>query len=260
MNTYNVELILEPEGAIVPYTAQVLESQSKEPVKNAYVYLYDVESKKADKIKVDSTGTFTAPLHPEHTYILKSSAEGFFSDCYKLTSIPKEGGSLHMENLQLKKIQVNTTFEVKNLLYDYNKYDIRDDASEVLDKVVRFLKDYPEIEVELGSHTDARGSDESNQTLSSQRAASAVAYIVSQGVDSSRITAKGYGETKILNKCTNNVPCSEQQHQLNRRTEVRVTGIKNQEDKMSDNPNADPETVFKYLKDFSDCKEYKVSQ
>lgn len=259
LNTLPVELILEPAGAGIPYTAQILESKSKQPIKEAFVYLYDVESKKADKFKTDSNGRFTAPLQPDHHYIVKSYAAGFFSDCYKLSSIPKGGGSLNIENMNLKKVQSNATFEVKNLLYDYDKTDIRPDAAEVLDKVARFLKEYPEIVVELGSHTDSRGSDEYNQSMSAKRAKAAVDYIVSQGVDSSRIVGKGYGETKILNKCKNDVKCSELQHQQNRRTEVKVTGIK-QQDSAAEKPDVDPETVFQYLKDFNDCKEYKLSK
>jgi hypothetical protein len=76
--------------------------------------------------------------------------------------------------------------------------------------------------VELGSHTDSRGTFAYNDALSQRRAESAVAYIVSKGIDPSRITAKGYGEHQLLNKCADGVPCSKEEHQANRRTEVKV--------------------------------------
>jgi peptidoglycan-associated lipoprotein len=106
------------------------------------------------------------------------------------------------------------------ILYDFDKSDIRPDAAHELDKLVDYLKQRPNLKIELGSHTDVRGSDEYNQKLSEKRAESAVAYIVSQGIEKNRIVAKGYGETDLLNK----VAKTEADHQANRRTTVRVLG------------------------------------
>lgn len=78
------------------------------------------------------------------------------------------------------------------------------------------------MKVELGSHTDSRGSDSYNQKLSQNRAQSAVDYITSRGISSARISAKGYGESVLLNKCADGVPCSDQEQQVNRRTEFKV--------------------------------------
>jgi outer membrane protein OmpA-like peptidoglycan-associated protein len=84
---------------------------------------------------------------------------------------------------------------------------------------------YSHISIELGSHTDSRGTYENNEILSHQRAQSAKQYLVKQGIDGKRIIYRGYGETVLKNECQNNVKCSEEQHQLNRRTEIKV--IKN---------------------------------
>ena len=84
------------------------------------------------------------------------------------------------------------------------------------------MKDNSGVKVELGSHTDSRASAAYNQTLSQNRANASVNYIVSQGIERSRITGKGYGETKLLNKCADGVSCSEEQHAINRRTEMKV--------------------------------------
>ncbi|MCY7362295.1 MAG: OmpA family protein, partial [Ignavibacteria bacterium] len=91
--------------------------------------------------------------------------------------------------------------------------------------LVKIMKDNPTIKVELGSHTDTRGSDSYNVKLSQRRADSAVKYIISKGIDRSKITAKGYGESKLINKCKNGVKCTEAEHQENRRTEFTVTGF-----------------------------------
>ena len=115
--------------------------------------------------------------------------------------------------------------KVENIYYDYNKADIRPDAAAELDKLVDLMNRYPVMTIELGSHTDARGNDGKNQKLSDDRAKNAVKYIVGKGIDSKRIKAKGYGEKKILNKCANNVECTDAEHEQNRRTEITILTI-----------------------------------
>lgn len=123
----------------------------------------------------------------------------------------------------LKKIRKNDAFRIENIRYDLNKYDIRVDAAKELDKVILILKDNPTIVVELGSHTDSRASDDYNLTLSQKRAEAAVNYIVTKGkINKNRISAKGYGETLLVNKCANGVECSEEEHARNRRTEIKI--------------------------------------
>ena len=127
-------------------------------------------------------------------------------------------------DIPMKKIVKDETIRLDNIYYDYDKWNIRPDARPALDKLVQILKRNPII-IELGSHTDSRGKDEYNMILSDKRAKSAVDYIVSRGIKSSRIAAKGYGETIPLNKCTDGVACTEEEYQFNRRTEFKVTGF-----------------------------------
>ncbi|MBL7828800.1 MAG: OmpA family protein [Saprospiraceae bacterium] len=128
--------------------------------------------------------------------------------------------------IDLDSITIGKRFQVPNIYYDFDKWNIRPEAANTLDKLSVFLKDNPGIIVELGSHTDARGSDDYNLVLSDKRAASAVAYLVdNQGIDSTKITSKGYGETQLINRCDDGVVCSENDHQLNRRTEIKITGF-----------------------------------
>lgn len=137
-----------------------------------------------------------------------------------------EMGTL-LANIELERVQLEKKIEIQNIYYDYDKWDIRPDAAERLDIAVQLMKDNPGLSVELGSHTDCRGNDAYNNVLSQRRAESAVAYIVSEGVEAHRITAKGYGETQLANRCRNGVECSEAEHQQNRRTMLRITGIVN---------------------------------
>jgi len=135
-----------------------------------------------------------------------------------------EMGTL-LANIELDKAKIDKRIQIQNIYYDYDKWDIRPDAAEQLDNVVTLMRDNPGLSVELGSHTDSRGNHDYNEKLSQRRAQAAVAYIVSEGIDSLRITAKGYGEKAIVNRCLNGVECSEAEHQQNRRTELRITGI-----------------------------------
>ena len=130
-----------------------------------------------------------------------------------------------LSNIELERVKLDKRIQVQHIYYDFDKWDIRPDAAERLDHVVTLMNDNPGMSVELGSHTDSRGDDSYNMELSHKRALSAVSYIVSEGIDSTRISAKGYGESQLANRCRNGVECSEEEHQQNRRTELRITGI-----------------------------------
>lgn len=130
-----------------------------------------------------------------------------------------------LANLELEPLKLNKTYTIENIYYDYDKDNIRSDAAIELDKLVAVLKDNPGITVELGSHTDSRGKDNYNMDLSDRRAKSAVEYLISQGIDASKLQSKGYGETTLVNNCANGANCEEVAHQQNRRTELKILNI-----------------------------------
>jgi len=114
---------------------------------------------------------------------------------------------------------------IENLYYAYGDYKIDASGKNILDKVITVLNSNNNLNIELSSHTDSRSSDEFNLVLSQKRAKAAVDYIISKGITKSRLTAVGYGESKLLNNCKNDAPCSEEEHAKNRRTEFRVVEI-----------------------------------
>ncbi len=131
-----------------------------------------------------------------------------------------------LANVELEPVEIEKTFELKNIYYEYNKWNITEKAAIELDKVVLLLKDNPALVVELGSHTDSRGKTAYNQELSNKRAKSAVDYIVAVGgIDRKQIAHQGYGESQLVNGCADGVECSERKHQENRRTEIKIIGI-----------------------------------
>jgi len=125
-----------------------------------------------------------------------------------------------------KGLDIGKYYKVGMIYFDVNKFNIRPDAAIELDKIIKALVENPEISIELGSHTDCRGSAKSNQTLSQNRAESSANYIIEKGnISKDRLTFKGYGETQILNKCIDGVQCTPDEHALNRRTEFKITNV-----------------------------------
>ena len=133
-----------------------------------------------------------------------------------------------LANVELVPLFSGKTFEVKNIYYDYAKSNLRPEAKKALKGLATALKDNLHVSVELGSHTDSRGTTSDNQKLSEARAKTAVDYLVNRlDIPRNSIIAAGYGETALVNDCTDGVECSEEEHQQNRRTEITVLNITN---------------------------------
>ncbi len=130
-----------------------------------------------------------------------------------------------VDTVWMYKKELNKTFVLDNIYYNFDKYDILPESEIELNKLVKIMNDNPDIKVELGSHTDSRGKDSYNEILSQKRSDSAVAYIIKNGIPKIRIVAKGYGETMLVNECKNGVTCSDTEHRKNRRTEFKIIGF-----------------------------------
>jgi len=134
-----------------------------------------------------------------------------------------EMGTL-LANVEMIPVELNKGITIENIYYNYNSARIKTAAKTELDKLVILLKDNENLLVEIGSHTDSRGDSKYNQSLSHKRAKSVVTYLSSKGVNKLNLIPKGYGESKLVNRCGNGVECSERRHQQNRRTELKVVG------------------------------------
>lgn len=116
----------------------------------------------------------------------------------------------------------NTIIDIPNIYFDYDKATIREESFPILENIVNYLNGNPEIRVELSAHTDARGSDWYNLRLSDRRAKSTLDYLVEKGIAPSRLISKGYGEKMLRNHCKNGVQCSDEEHEYNRRVEMKI--------------------------------------
>ena len=196
------------------------------PVEGVVVEVTNQETGEVLTATSDKTGYFKLKLQPESNYGLYCTKFGCFSKTDKLSTKGLKYSEDFFADFEVEPIVIDKPIVLENIYYDFDKWEIRPDAAVELDKLVRVLMDNPKIEIEMGSHTDARGSDQYNLILSDKRARAAVLYLISRGIDPTRLTWKGYGETVHVNKCKNGVECTEEEHQDNRRTEFKVKKVR----------------------------------
>lgn len=214
------------------FTKQRVAGEPDQVLDQARVVLYDGNNKQIGGDFSNSNGRVRFTLEPQADYTIIASKGGYFSKSvpYSTRGKTPDPATLIQDvtnvtldtTIVLDQLILEKSIVLENIYYDLDKADIRPDAAKELDKLVQILKDNPNIRIELSSHTDARSSDAYNLDLSQRRAESAVNYIVSQGIDPSRLVAKGYGETQLIIKNAQ----TEEEHQVNRRTEFKVIEIK----------------------------------
>ena len=124
-----------------------------------------------------------------------------------------------------KDVDLAKVLNIKEIYFDLDKSDIRPDAAVELAKIVEVMRENPKMKIDIRSHTDSRASDEYNLRLSERRAKATLEWMVKQGIERKRLTAKGYGETQLVNGCSNGVPCTDEEHQANRRSEFIIVSM-----------------------------------
>lgn len=192
---------------------------------NTEVTLLDIGTGEDNSMLTGPDGRFEFKLNANSDYNVRASGKDLLTSTIDVsTKGLTRSDTLHAD-LHMNALRIGEAIAINNIYYDYDKYDIRLDATAELDKLARLFMDNPTMTFELGSHTDSRGGDLYNLVLSDARANAAVNYLIQRGVNPDRINAKGYGEEVLVNKCSNGVKCAEEEHQDNRRTEFKVTGI-----------------------------------
>jgi outer membrane protein OmpA-like peptidoglycan-associated protein/tetratricopeptide (TPR) repeat protein len=200
----------------------VTNAKTGKPILGAIVALKDLTTGKDTLVMTDHQGHYYFDLAPNTAYQLVGSNEGMLTQNTSASTVGLALSAVLKADLALPPVEINRPIAVKNIYYDFDKWDIRPDAARELDKLAEILKANPGLTFELSSHTDSRGGDTYNLVLSDARAKSAVDYLVRHGVDPDHLIARGYGETQLVNGCSNGVKCTEEQHQANRRTDFKV--------------------------------------
>jgi peptidoglycan-associated lipoprotein len=206
--------------------------------------LVEMANGKPGKTDSKSVEAYTSSLDLEKTYMLIGSKTGYYNDTVRFNTVKLPSTTLFEKTLNLKAIPVvpppppppppappiktkivtkNVPIRINNIYYAYNDSKIiYEEAKSALDYIYGVMVNHPDIVIELGSHTDSRGADTYNMNLSQKRAESARAYLTAKGITGDRIIAKGYGETQLINQCSNGVQCTDEEHQANRRTEFKI--------------------------------------
>ncbi|OKL40608.1 OmpA family protein [Pontibacter flavimaris] len=198
-----------------------LKKTVQDPLPNTRIMMSQKNSKDSTVVITDERAQSFADARAGNAYTFTGSKIGFL----KMESgieVPATASDTVQVALVFDKNEVEKAIVLENIYYDLDKWDIRPDAARELDKLVTLLKNNPAVEIEMGAHTDSRESQQYNQLLSERRAQAAVDYLVSKGIERNRLAAKGYGKTRLVNKCADGVQCPEEEHQKNRRTEFMI--------------------------------------
>lgn len=222
-------IIEEPKLAI---KGLIKDDVTNEALPNVNLVLVDNANKEIARSKTDENGAYTFnQVVPNTDYAIKVNKFDKVVRTIPVSITDKnvDAPIAVSKNLVIPKVDITkvttksgvdvaTALKIDQIYFDSNKYDIRPDAKIDLDMLVAYLKLNPNVNIEIGSHTDSIDTTQYNLFLSQKRAQSTLNYIVSEGVDPSRLIAVGYGESKLVNKCKDGVPCSKEQHQQNRRS------------------------------------------
>lgn len=220
-------------------TGTVRDSRQDEKIEGAKVTLYDQNNKLMQEFITGIDGVYSfkvncgqkysvrveRKMYPvkENTILISAVLDN------KLDFTLEKVNIAGIEMPELKTIKVGTdlakTLNISMIYFDLGKWNITDAAEIELKKILAVMQEYPQMKIDIRSHTDSRSSAKSNLILSDKRAKSIVSWLVKNGVDSTRLRGKGYGESKLINKCKDGVKCSEAEHLLNRRSEFVILSM-----------------------------------
>ncbi|MCC6370951.1 MAG: OmpA family protein [Bacteroidia bacterium] len=241
-DSFTKEILIEKDPKIF-LRALITDAKTNELLEGVKIKLTDIAaSSEVDNYTTTSSGDYFKFLYGKRlgdklTYLIRIEKEGYLERTVVFTHLIDKAGEINMNeslNLTMGKVEVGMDLakmiDLKPIYFDLGKSEIRKDAALELDKIVQVMNEYPNMFIELGSHTDCRSSSESNMKLSTARAKASAEYIVKKGINKMRITGRGYGESRLLNNCACEGKvqsnCPEEEHTKNRRTEFVITRLK----------------------------------
>lgn len=230
------EILPIPKDCEQFLTGVVVDEDSQEPIANAKVVLYDSTDNKLEELTSDAQGKYDFGIVECDTKLkIRAEKPNYNTNEIKVI-IPNESGTTNSKiSLELTQKPLQPGDDLRKALgidiiyFDLDKSNIRKDAAVELAKVLEVMKEYPNMHIDVRSHTDCRQTAKYNEALSDRRAKSTIAWLVKNGIDKNRLTGKGYGESQLVNDCgcepTNQSNCTEEQHQKNRRSEFIITKL-----------------------------------
>ncbi len=221
-STLTCELVLKPTK--IDVHLRVIEKETGKIIPEATTSVRDYAIDWDTTMITNSDGTVTLTVDRNKVFWAHGAKKGYIDADISFNTSNEDGKVIDIP-LALSPIRKGEKFKLENIFYDLNKSSLRPESMASLDKLADFLLKN-DLKIELSAHTDSRGSNSYNQRLSQARAQSCVDYLLKKGVKPWNIKAKGYGESQLVNKCSNGVQCTEDEHQENRRTEVKILEVR----------------------------------
>lgn len=204
-------------------TGTVMDRETKIKLPNAQITLIDDDGIELAKTISAADGSYKFTIQPNEDYSISTIKAGYIDSNDTLSSNQPKDKHVYVKDILLETIPPvieNSRIMLENIYFDFDKWNIKEESFVTLNKVVRLLNDNPDMKISINAHTDNKGSDSYNLSLSERRAASALQYLVDKGIDKARLESHGYGETQPIIDCKNN--CSPEDLQANRRIEFIV--------------------------------------
>ncbi|UBM58867.1 OmpA family protein [Marinilongibacter aquaticus] len=199
---------------------------TNEPIGGATVTLTNLRDKSTATVITGKDGRYEFQPTKKGQYVVSAVKDRYAQNTEIVGKVRGLFKNRETYEQNLGMVGEGDLYRIENIYYDYGKHTIRKDAKRSLnDRVMPLLQKYPQIEIEIRSHTDSRSSAEFNQKLSEQRAQEVVLYLQKRGISANRLKFHGYGESQLVNECADGVDCSEEMHQQNRRTEFLVLKV-----------------------------------
>ncbi len=215
---------------VLAVEGRVFDKETTQPLNGLMVNLINTETGEKVSVLSDVDGKFRFDLKPGQNYVVKGNDDRFFTRQEGAISTKglKESTTFNVR-FDLERSDAAYLVRLNDIYYDFDRWNIRPEAANELNRVVSFLGSMPNVNIEMRAHTDARGKAAYNLALSQKRAQAAVDFLRDKGIEAGRYNAVGLGETQLLNSCSDQKRCSDQEHQLNRRTEFKVVKVKSAE-------------------------------
>ena len=216
------DIYLVKEICSITIKGKVFDEETKDPLPGANVSLLDENNQLVSQTTANNDGTYSFVADCGTQYTVRGVKEGY-NPYENMIQTPILSGIIDVP-LPLKRIgpcapnDLGCKLNLQPIYFDFDKSNIRPDAEIELAKILAALREYKELIIHIESHTDSRGNDTYNEALSERRAQSTLKWLVGKGIDANRLTAKGYGESQLVNQCSNGVTCTAEEHQLNRRS------------------------------------------
>ncbi|WP_421824974.1 OmpA family protein [Flagellimonas oceanensis] len=203
----------------------ITNAKTGEPLEGSMVYLMDENNQVISQKITLANGNyqFEDDMDCEKQYVVRASNEEKEYEPLEKVVMTPEGTMMLQVDLALTPPDcpvddLGCRLDLQPIYFDFDKHNIRPDAEVELAKILEAMKEYPQLNIHIESHTDSRGNDAYNMRLSERRAKSTLEWLVEKGIDRDRLSSKGYGESQLINNFSNGVNCSKEAHQLNRRS------------------------------------------